>query len=78
MESQTLSELFLTVLPELKGLGIDLDDGTMTVTLREERLTTLSLTCSGEMPFLIATIPMEFSVELDRMEGPVTLPEGIQ
>lgn len=78
VEAQTLNDLFLTILPELKGLGIDLDDGTMTVTLREERLTALSLTCSGEMPFLIATIPMEFSVELDRMEGPVTLPEGIQ
>lgn len=78
VDAEVLNDLFSTVLPELNGLDISLEDGTMTVTLRSERITALTMACSGEMPFLITTIPMEFSVELVRMEGAVTLPEEIR
>lgn len=78
VEAETLSGLLATVLPELEGLNISLSDGTLTVMLENERLTGMALACSGEMPFLIATIPIELSVELARMDGAVTLPDGIE
>lgn len=78
VESGQLESLFAELLPELKGLDITFQDGTLKLRIENGRIRALTLNCSGQMPFLITDIPMDFCVELDRMEGVITLPEGIE
>lgn len=78
VDAAYLDELFRAVLPELEGLGISFGDGSLTLTVENSRLSQMGLTCSGEMPFLVTTIPVDVSLALNRMAGEVSLPEGIE
>lgn len=76
-DGDMLQNLFEEMLPELSGLDITIRKGLMSVTIQDQRLRAMSLACSGEMPFLIITIPMELSMEITRMPEPVTLPDNL-
>lgn len=76
-DGDILQNLFEEMLPELSGLDITIRQGLMRVTIQDQRISAMSLACSGEMPFLIITIPMELSMEITRIPEPVTLPDNL-
>ena len=51
------------LLPQLEALGIDFQDGELVLKIEGERLTRMELTASGQVPFLLTTIPLRFTAE---------------
>lgn len=76
VDAGMLQEIFEAVLPEIQGLGIEFDDGTASVTVTDA-INTLSLSSSGNMPFLITRVPIQVDIQLDLMDGAVALPSEI-
>lgn len=62
--AEDLETALVTVLPELAGLDFTLDDGILTVQIASGAFTGMELTCSGQMPFLITTIPLSIQIDL--------------
>lgn len=62
--SEELKTGLLSIIPELEGLDFQLDDGTMSIQVESNRFRSMDLTCAGQMPFLITTIPLAIGLEL--------------
>lgn len=62
--SEELKTGLLSIIPELEGLDFQLDDGTMSIQVESNRFRSMDLTCAGQMPFLITTIPLSIQLEL--------------
>ena len=58
------TELLAALVPQAAELGIGLGDSTLVVCIAEGRMTSMSLTAEGSVPFLFTEIPVEFSAEL--------------
>lgn len=54
----------LSIIPELEGLDFRLEDGILTVEIRNGAFDRILVTCAGELPFLITTIPLSIQVKI--------------
>lgn len=59
-----LQGAFLRLLPELEKLECALEDGHMVIHIQEGVFTGLALYCSGDIPFLITTLPLSVELKL--------------
>lgn len=75
---EVLDRLLVSLIPELDGLGITLGEGALEVAIEQAEFVSFTLGCAGEFPFLVTTVPLEIEVELNRMEGQISLPEEIR
>jgi hypothetical protein len=50
--------------PQLADLGIRFGESHAALTIEDARLTSVTMTAEGEVPFLITTIPVAFRAEL--------------
>ena len=66
--SEILKDGILSVIPELDGLELTLNDGALIIQIEHNRFTHMELTCSGELPFLFAQIPLSIRLELSLSE----------
>lgn len=62
--AETTAALATQLVPQLQPLGISFHAGNAILRIENEKLSTLSLTASAEVPFLITMIPLSFSAEL--------------
>lgn len=62
--SEELKSSLLSIIPELEGMDFTLDDGKLTITIADNRLIGMELIGSGQIPFLITTIPLSIQLEL--------------
>lgn len=53
-----------TVLPELEGLDLSMDRGTFLIRVTEGTFSQMTLSCSGELPFFITTVPLSIQAEV--------------
>lgn len=68
LKAEDLRTSLLFILPELEGLNLTLNDGELTIRIANNRFDTMELTCSGELPFLFAQIPLSIRLELSLSE----------
>ena len=64
LSEEAATALLETLVPQAADLGITLGESSLTVTIREDRLTSADLTAQGSVPFLFTTIPVDFSAVL--------------
>lgn len=68
LKAEDIYTSLLTVLPELEGLNLTLDDGEMAIVIADHHLDGMNLICSGKLPFLFAEIPLSIRLELSLTE----------
>lgn len=61
---QTTVDLLEALVPQAADLGICLERSTLSLEIRNKNLTAASISAAGTVPFLITTIPVEFSADL--------------
>lgn len=61
---ETTGGLCAALVPQLEDLGIEFGESRVSLTIRDNALTAVSMTAQGEVPFLITTIPVSFTAEL--------------
>lgn len=76
-ETEDLDQVLISILPEIQESGITLTDGELILYVEANRISTINLSCSGTTSLLIASIPLELNITMDRMGDPVELPSGI-
>lgn len=64
LSADTTNALCTALVPQLDNLGISFTQSHAAVTIAEGRLTSVTMTAEGEVPFLITTIPITFCAEL--------------
>ena len=74
LDNRAVSHFFSQALPEAAGLGIEFQQAKCAVTVSQDQIRRIRLSCSGEMPFLITQLPIAFSVDLVPVDGPIPLP----
>lgn len=61
--AEQLSAPAFELLPQLEALGIDFQDGVLVLRIQGEKLVRMDLSASGQVPFLLTTIPLRFTAE---------------
>ena len=54
-----------SMIPELEGTGLSLEDGVLTFDVRDNLFYSVSLTADGELTFLVLTVPLSLQLELN-------------
>lgn len=62
---ETTSALCSALVPQIGELGVTFGESQAVLTITDDALTAISMTAGGEVPFLITTIPVAFSAELN-------------
>lgn len=62
---ETTSALCSALVPQIGELGVTFGESRAVLTITDDTLTAISMTAGGEVPFLITTIPVAFSAELN-------------
>ena len=68
LKSEDIHTFLLSILPELEGLNLTLNDGELTIEITDHQFNGINLICSGKLPFLFAEIPLSIILELSLME----------
>ena len=62
---ETTGRLCAALVPELGNLGMTFGESKAVVSIQDGALSAVTLTASGEVPFLVTTIPLAFHAELN-------------
>ncbi len=62
--AEVLNQMLTQILPELDGIPLSLKEGLLSVRVAHNALESVTLTCSGEIHFLVAAIPLELELAL--------------
>jgi hypothetical protein len=62
---ETSGQLCAALVPEIGNLGMTLGESTAVVSIREGKMSQITLSAAGEVPFLVTTIPLSFHAELN-------------
>lgn len=62
---ETTGQLCAALVPELGNLGMTFGESKAVVSIQDGSLSAVTLTASGEVPFLVTTIPLSFHAELN-------------
>lgn len=65
LPAEATAELAAQLVPQAAGLGITFTESEAVLTIREKKLTAASVIARGEIPFLLTTIPLEFTANFD-------------
>ncbi len=77
--SELVKSFCTKMVPEIENFPITYEDGALVLEVKENMLHNIQLDCSGQMPFLITTVPISLDVKVTPMErSSIILPEGIQ
>ena len=67
------------MVPELEQLPITYEDSSLILSVKNDRLQSVSFRCGGQMPFLFSTLPVSLGLELTPIEeGTATLPPSLK
>ena len=64
LPAETTDRLCAALVPQVGDLGIGFDGSEAVLSIQEGRLTSISLTAEGAVPFLVTTIPVAFHADL--------------
>jgi hypothetical protein len=62
---ETTGQLCAALVPEIGNLGITFGESKAVVSIREGKMSQITLNAAGEVPFLVTTIPLSFHAELN-------------
>ncbi len=62
---ETTAAVCTALVPQIEGLGITFGDSTAVLSIQDGELKTVALSAEGEVPFLVTTIPLSFTAELN-------------
>ena len=62
---ETTGQLCAALVPELGNLGMTFGESKAVVSIQDGSLSAVTLAASGEVPFLVTTIPLSFHAELN-------------
>ena len=62
---ETTGAVCTALVPQIESLGMTFKESTATLTIRDGSVKTAVLNAGGEVPFLVATIPLSFTAELN-------------
>lgn len=65
LPAEITAELASQLVPQVQSLGIAFTESEVLVVISEGKLTQATLTAEGEIPFLVTTIPLSFSADLN-------------
>ena len=62
---ETTGQLCAALVPEIGNLGMTFGESMAVVSIQDGAISTVTLTAAGEVPFLVTTIPLTFTAELN-------------
>lgn len=62
---ETTGQLCAALVPEIGNLGMTFGESKAIVSIREGKMSQITLSADGEVPFLVTTIPLSFHAELN-------------
>ena len=62
---ETTDAVCTALVPQVDGLGITFGDSTAVLSIQDGALKNAALSAEGEVPFLVTTIPLSFTAQLN-------------